>query len=1120
VQAETEQPRNSPLQTLQVFKDDPLFAHSKFDVELDVFNHEAFAETIFKLIKGNAPPLSMGLFGAWGIGKSTIVNILFSKLREDESGSFLPLYFNAWKYSGDSFRRQFLIELARQIYKDGDEHVIRLEQLNYTDVLKQSHQKGFAASVVQGIKDAFDTKIAFRGITILRLLMGYAVLALCVVLAALVRKSSPFFAALLLTTTIPAIFVWFSRIKFEDLFVFQETPIYDPKLIFPEQFEKEFASLISSDALKGKKAVIAIDDLDRCEPKLVQDVLNSMKNFLGQENCFFLVPCDDKTIVSVFSEPNQKRGYEDESLRKYFNVGLRIPPITSTDLVDFANTMARNTGIPDEVVQVAVLANCRDARKMKHFLNSFAMKYQIAKARETAELMPRIIDANLPELAKAVLIEDAYPELFAKIVENPRIYQMLERAALEQLDDSAELTSLKLASWEEDFPGLKETLKRTRDIQMAHADIFFSLKSSNQEIKVPRGRELKTAVIEGNDGLVDEIANGITDGAAQTATTDLLLDLLKRSSGPFLHRSVAGSLRICFGVKKFSVAEAKRMATAITYALLYRDGVDLLLLPPDLMLSCAELATPSRLAEILKKYFDEIEGLKTSTPPKNLFTLVASIYQFPNERKRFSALFNAKFEDWIQSREGIETLESLSIPPELPSDERIPSEVVVSKVLSGIPGDTLIPQLPDIEGDTIRRKILLANWHEGLAAPFVQILIKILQATSSQDGYSPEMEFAISSIVLKNSLVETQEANQLWNLLPPLYNRVTDAGGKIEISRASIIFALLSTDQNVRTSSKDFLKSFWGTLSDRALRESLEFVNSIESPEAIDLKNAAIQQELDSARNERDVPNDRTAQRIALCIEHPDALQQGSIENMLIGTLDVGRDDSLSKWIEIINLHMDGLGIGFEERLSAKCLDLVQSVTYPQARQEVLLRTMVETLGKMPTDRRGQLGQHYFGLLKSSNVNTRNAAAAVLKTARSSLSNTEEVRIPITVILGDLRREINTPDLPQYRPVFEALIGQSDLFGEFEWREVADLSKRLLSQSDTPLQEFGMALTEAIPRIPEASQVEIVHLLKALEISSSDLKARAAQRLDKLASEIDLSTAARSELEERRISGE
>ena len=314
------------------------------------------------------------------------------------------------------------------------------------------------------------------------------------------------FANLLSSISIPAIFVWFSGMKFDEVFVLHEEPIYDPKLIFPEQFEEEFRLLARSKVLNGRKLVIAIDDIDRCEPSVIKDILISAKNFIGHENCFFLVPCDDKTVVDIFADPSQRDGYRDESLRKYFNVTLRIPPITSTDLVDFANTVARQTGIPDDIVQLAVLANCRDARKMKHFLNSLEMKYQVAKAREAAGLMPPIVDDNLLELAKVVLIENAYPALFSKLVENPRILELLEKAALEPLPPQ-ELERYELTNWATTYPGLREILERTREIRMGHADVFFPLKSTNTEVRISRGTELKAAIVEGNARKVDEIAS-------------------------------------------------------------------------------------------------------------------------------------------------------------------------------------------------------------------------------------------------------------------------------------------------------------------------------------------------------------------------------------------------------------------------------------------------------------------------------------------------------------------------------------------------------------------------------------------------------------------------------------
>lgn len=224
---------DSPLGSLLLFNDLPRFGTEEpFDENQDAFNHEAFADGILQVIKRNAPPLSIGLFGAWGIGKSTVINILFKKIREKESKILKPIYFNAWKYSGDSFRRQFLIDVAKEIYGTEHEKVKRLEQLNYTDVLKQSRQKAIGEAVIQGITDAFATKLSFRGSAIARFIIGCASVLVAVAIGALISVWNGYVAAVALATAVPAIFLWFSNIKFEELFVFQEAPLYAPKLIF------------------------------------------------------------------------------------------------------------------------------------------------------------------------------------------------------------------------------------------------------------------------------------------------------------------------------------------------------------------------------------------------------------------------------------------------------------------------------------------------------------------------------------------------------------------------------------------------------------------------------------------------------------------------------------------------------------------------------------------------------------------------------------------------------------------------------------------------------------------------------------------------------------------------
>jgi hypothetical protein len=555
---------DSPLNTGQVFKDDPLFLGTSCDPESDAFKHEAFADTVYELIKANQPPLSIGLFGSWGIGKSTIVNILFGKLNERDSASFKTVYFNAWKYSGDSFRRQFLIEVATQIHGPRSEKVSRLQRLNYVDVLKRPKKEGLGSELVEAFKESIRLKFRFRPDAVARFLLGCLTLFVVFAIGLAVSKVSTVLSAFIISLATPAVFLWLANIKFDELFVFQEAPMYDPKLIFPEQFEKEFADLISNEALGGKKAVIAIDDLDRCESRIVQDVLISLKNFTGHKNCFFLVPCDDKTIVQIFSEPNQKLGYKDESLRKYFNVGIRIPPIQGTDLVDFANSVTRTTGIPGDIVQMAVLANCRDARKMKHFLNGFIMKYRLAKAREAAGQMPPIVTESLLSLAKTVLIEDAYPDLFARIVETPRIYQALVRAALGSAD-GGELKQLGLDKWEEEFPGLKEILNLPAN---AISNLFVETLEVNQDESLKRWLQMFSSHqelldVDFHERLVTKAIELVNSGRFNQVRSEILLRAMTNSLAKLAVEKRQSLIQKYFEFLKHTNTQIRNAAAAV-----------------------------------------------------------------------------------------------------------------------------------------------------------------------------------------------------------------------------------------------------------------------------------------------------------------------------------------------------------------------------------------------------------------------------------------------------------------------------------------------------------------------------------------------------------------------------
>ena len=257
-------------------------------------------------------------------------------------------------------------------------------------MIKQSEQeKRFLAGLRDAVTQSLSAPFVIKTSGVARFFLALIAIVVVVLTGIGLANWKPTLGAVLIASGVPAVFLWFANLKFEDLFVIQETPIDDPKMVFPEQFEEEFRKLVVAEQSNKRKLVIAIDDIDRCDSSTIRDVLTSVK-FLGTQNCYFVVPCDEKAVSVALgsSDGGSGGGYKDESLRKYFNISLRFPPIPTSDLVDFANSVVRATKLPEDIVQLAVQANCRDARKMKHFLNTFVVKYHVAKIRERSGTMP------------------------------------------------------------------------------------------------------------------------------------------------------------------------------------------------------------------------------------------------------------------------------------------------------------------------------------------------------------------------------------------------------------------------------------------------------------------------------------------------------------------------------------------------------------------------------------------------------------------------------------------------------------------------------------------------------------------------------------------------------------
>lgn len=296
------------------------------------------------------------------------------------------------------------------------------------------------------------------------------------------------------------------------------------------------------------------------------------------------------------------------------------------------------------------------------------------------------------------------------------------------------------------------------------------------------------------------------------------------------------------------------------------------------------------------------------------------------------------------------------------------------------------------------------------------------------------------------------------------------------------------------------------------MRQELDFVRAIGTAGGQQLFKQGLEQEIDSIRGEIQQPTDRTVQRVTLCLDYKENLPAGSLDDALIKAMDSKTGEALRIWLGIIEHKMAGLEPSFPNRFAVRCLEIVPSIPEQRERQEVLLEAFIGVFVKLSPDERRPALREFFALMKDPQSGTRSAAASNLKELREASSENQDFKLAVANVIKYLRDEIKTGELPAFERVFDALLTDAGLLGEYPNRDLADMAKALMSQNNDSLQELGLRLIEQMPVIPNDDQAEVIHLLIGIATSSSGLKDRATDRLGLFSPE-KIVDSARQELE-------
>ena len=256
-------------------------------------------------------PITIGLYGDWGSGKSSVLEILKEQLKDDEET--VVVYFDGWTF--ESF----------------DDAKIALIQ-GIVDELEKN--KKFLSKVGDGLSDLKDDFVKLKdSINWMRLLKVTAKMVVPTIAAFSTGGASIIpTIALALKDNQNSLNSIIEEGRLEEFLkqnVVKEEE--EKKYAAVREFRSDFEKLIQKS--KQGKVVILIDDLDRCLPRHIIDSLEAIKLFLNVPKTAFVIAADEFIVSnaikseykSLIDASNNGEGNREDLGKSYMEKFIQLP---------------------------------------------------------------------------------------------------------------------------------------------------------------------------------------------------------------------------------------------------------------------------------------------------------------------------------------------------------------------------------------------------------------------------------------------------------------------------------------------------------------------------------------------------------------------------------------------------------------------------------------------------------------------------------------------------------------------------------------------------------------------------------------------------------------------------
>jgi predicted KAP-like P-loop ATPase len=492
----------------------------------DLLDFDYLVETTKSIILDDSlSPSCIGVYGDWGSGKSSLMEMTQSSLSEEED--VLCIKFNGWLFEGyDDAKTALIGSILDAIEKN------RTFKEKAKDTLKRLFEKvDYLKIASYGVKYGLDFLITGGVGTIADLTFQSVIKK--------VKDSG-------------------SEISQEDIDKKLKESLNSNEVRNTlKSFQDDFSKLLEETDLK--RLVVFIDELDRCTPDTILDTLEAIRLFLFAEGTSFVIGADERQVMYAVRKkyPEIKGNQLDigkEYLEKIIQYPIKIPQLgakevqhyimclllldefgdESKDIInhiniarekDFLNFKMKSSVLTDkfpkyenQIIEIISLSNQLaivlserlngNPRHCKRFLNALSLRIFMAKVKE--------IELDKKVLAKLMLLEYFRDSIFKEIGKlqsieegKPKELQLIENNEWEEVSE--------LGRWKEDTWFVNWTNIEPKLSEINLQSYFYFSRESLNNLPIHFTQNLS---LEGESILQDLLSGGDSkrDAAIKKAT--------------------------------------------------------------------------------------------------------------------------------------------------------------------------------------------------------------------------------------------------------------------------------------------------------------------------------------------------------------------------------------------------------------------------------------------------------------------------------------------------------------------------------------------------------------------------------------------------------------------------